>query len=271
MPVKLEIVNDEINYKLITCNCKHGTVGTEHCSVMFPSKKYPCNLNCNSYNKLGGKKMKILIACEESGTVLSAFRERGFTNVWSCDLLPTSGNYPELHLQQDVVEILKEEWDMIIAFPPCTYLTNAGTRHFSRRINPEEKVIAREKLRVKAAEFFMLFANADCAKIAIENPVGWMNSQYRKPNQIIHPYFFGDNYKKRTCLWIKGLQNLVPTNMLPVPEPEYICQGTKCKGKAIGWCEGIKGTTGGQEGRAKARSKTFPGIANAMADQWGGK
>ena len=187
-----------------------------------------------------------------------------------------SGGHPEWHIQGDVLNFLGknkynnyEGWDMILAFPTCTYLTNAGTRHFSRRINTEEKVVAREKLRESAAKFFMLFANADCKKIAIENPVGWMNSQYRKPDQIIHPYYFGDSYKKRTCLWLKGLPNLKPTNMLPVPEPKYICQGTLCKGKAIGWCEGIRGTTGGQEGRAKARSKTFPGIAKAMAEQWG--
>jgi hypothetical protein len=105
--------------------------------------------------------------------------------------------------------------------------------------------------------------------IAIENPVGWMNTAYKKPSQIIHPYYFGDNFKKRTCLWLKGLPNLVPTDMLPPPEPMYVCQGPLSKGKKIGWCEGIKGTTGGQEGRAKARSKTFPGIAKAMAEQWG--
>ena len=211
--------------------------------------------------------MKILIACEESQAVCNAFRQKGH-EAYSCDILPCSGGHPEWHLQQDVTELLKEKWDMIIAFPTCTYLTNAGTRHFSRRINPEEKVVERERLREIAKDFFMLFADADCDKIVIENPVGYMNSQFRKPDQIIHPYYFGDNAKKRTCLWIKGLPMLQPTNMLPVPEPMYICQGELSKGKKIGWCEGIKGTTGGQEGRAKARSKTFPGIAKAMAEQW---
>ncbi len=114
----------------------------------------------------------------------------------------------------------------------------------------------------------MRFVNADCEYIAIENPVGYMNTHYRKPNQIIHPYYFGDPYTKRTCLWLKNLPELQPTNLLPKPEPMYICQGEKCNGKRIGWCEGIKGTTGGQKGRAKARSKTFPGIAKAMAEQW---
>lgn len=214
------------------------------------------------------EKMKILIACEESQAVCKEFRNLGH-EAYSCDILPCSGGHPEWHIKGDVIPLLKKEWDMIIAFPTCTYLTNAGTRHYSRRINSEEKVLAREKLREEAAKFFMLFANANCKRVAIENPVGWMNSQFRKPNQIIHPYYFGDNYKKRTCLWLKGLPKLKPSDILPVPKPEYICQGKLSKGKAIGWCEGIKGTTGGQEGRAKARSKTFPGIAKAMAKQWG--
>ena len=214
--------------------------------------------------------MKILVACEESQAVTIELRKLGH-EAYSCDTETCSGGHPEWHLQQDVIPLLSEKWDMIIAFPPCTYLTNAGTRHFSRRINPEEKVRVREIEREKAAEFFMLFANADCERIAIENPVGWMNRVFRKPDQIIHPYFFGDNAKKRTCLWLKGLSLLKPTNMLPEPKPLYVCQGELSKGKPIGWCEGIKGTTGGQKGRAKARSKTFPGIARAMAEQWAGK
>lgn len=115
----------------------------------------------------------------------------------------------------------------------------------------------------------MSFVNADCEKIAIENPVGYMNTHYRKPDQIIHPYYFGEPYTKRTCLWLKNLPALIPTNIIDKPEPEYICKGEKCNGKKIYWVEGIKGTKGGQEGRAKARSKTFVGIAKAMADQWG--
>jgi site-specific DNA-cytosine methylase len=213
--------------------------------------------------------MKILVACEESQAVTIELRKLGH-EAYSCDIEPCSGGHPEWHLQQDVIPLLKEKWDVIIAFPPCTYLTNAGTRHFSRRINPDWKVDAREKLREEAFEFFMLFANADCDKIAIENPVGYVNSHYRKPDQIIHPYYFGDNAQKRTCLWLKGLPKLESTNMLPKPEPQYMCQGELSKGKPIGWREGIKGTTGGQKGRAKARSKTFPGIAKAMAEQWGG-
>lgn len=212
--------------------------------------------------------MKVLVACEESQAVTKEFRKKGH-EAYSCDILECSGGHPEWHLQQDVTGLLKEQWDMIIAFPTCTYLTNAGTRHFSRRINPEEKVLAREKKREEAKDFFMLFVNAECERIAIENPVGYMNSQYRKPDQIIHPYYFGDDAKKRTCLWLKGLPLLKDTNRIPEPEPMYICQGEKTKGKKIGWCEGMRNIKGGQFERAKARSKTFPGIAKAMAEQWG--
>ena len=231
--------------------------------------------------------MKVLVACEESQAVTIELRKLGH-EAYSCDIEECSGGHPEWHIQQDVLGLVngkcyfytvdgvyhdavsKWRWDMIIAFPPCTYLTSAGTRHYSLKCNPLEKVEARIQEREKAIQFFMAFANADCEKIAIENPVGYMNTHWRKPNQIIHPYYFGDNAKKRTCLWLKGLPELKPTDLLPEPEPMYICEGEKCKGKKIGWCEGIKGTTGGQAGRAKARSKTFPGIARAMAEQWGG-
>jgi len=214
------------------------------------------------------KPCNVLIACEESQAVTKEMRKLGI-NAYSCDIEPCSGGHPEWHILGDAITLLKQKWDMIIAFPPCTYLTCAGTRHFSRKINPDCKVIEREKKRNEAFDFFMLFANTDCPKIAIENPVGWMNTHYRKPDQIIHPYFFGDPVKKRTCLWLKGLPLLKPTNMLLEPEPLYVCEGEKCKGKKIGWCEGIKGIKGGQKERAKARSKTFPGIAQAMANQWG--
>ena len=231
------------------------------------------------------KIMKVLVGCEESQAVTIELRKLGH-EAYSCDVEPCSGGHPEWHIMQDVIPLLNGycefntidkqlhkidgKWNMIIAFPPCTYLTSAGTRHYSLRVNSAEKVQARISEREKAVEFFMAFANADCTKIAIENPVGHMNTSWRKPNQIIHPYYFGDDFKKRTCLWLKGLPELIPTNMLPVPKPKYYCNGEKCKGKAIGWCEGIKGTTGGQKGRAKARSKTFPGIAKAMAEQWAG-
>ena len=237
------------------------------------------------------KKMKILVACEESQAVTKEFRRLGH-EAYSCDIIDQSGGHPEWHIMQDVLPLLNGRcqfettdgvqhsidgrWDMIIAHPPCTYLTSAGTRHYSLRMNPEWKVRQREALRDEAVKFFLAFSNADCERICIENPVGYMNTHWRKPDQIIHPYFFAeqendeDNYvQKRTCLWIKGLPTLKRKSDLPKPKPKYICRGEKCKGKPIGWCEGIKGTTGGQTGRAKARSKTFPGIAKAMAEQWG--
>lgn len=162
---------------------------------------------------------------------------------------------------------------MIIAHPPCTYLSNVGTRQFSLKCCSAEKVINRWEERAKAAIFFMHFALADCEKIAVENPVGFMNSAFRKPDQIIHPYFFAEsvddteNYQlKRTCLWLKGLKPLERKTELPHPEPLY---ELATNGKKIYWCEGIRGTHDGQEGRAKSRSKTFPGIAKAMAEQWG--
>ena len=223
------------------------------------------------------------MACEESQRVCIEFRKLGH-EAYSCDIEDCSGGHPEWHIKQDVIPLLggkcvfttcdgceheiSGKWDLILAFPPCTYLTSAGTRHYSLRCNPPEKVEARIKERESAVQFFMSFTNADCQRIAIENPVGYMNTHWRKPDQIIHPYYFGDNFKKRTCLWLKGLPKLEPTDMLPEPEPMYICQGKKCNGKKIGWCEGMRGIKGGQKERAKARSKTFPGIAKAMAEQF---
>lgn len=238
------------------------------------------------------RKINILVACEESQRVTIEFRKLGH-RAFSCDIIDCSGGHPEWHIKQDVLPLLNGncsfktvdgalhmidgKWDMIIAFPPCTYLTNAGTRHFSLRVNNPENVVNRWKQRAEAAVFFMHFVLADCDKICVENPVGFMNTAYKKSSQIIHPYMFATGYNdtenyvtKRTCLWLKGLGPLKTNNLKP-PAPKYICQGEKCKGKKIGWCEGIKGTSGGQAGRAKARSKTFPGIAKAMAEQWGNK
>ena len=236
--------------------------------------------------------MKVLVACEESQAVTKELRRLGH-EAYSCDIIPCSGGHPEWHIMGDALAVVNGKckfatmdgiqhgiagsWDLLIAFPPCTYLTSAGTRHYSLRVNPEWKVKERIAKRDEAEKFFLAFANADCERIAVENPVGYMNTHYRKPDQIIHPYFFAEseedteNYvQKRTCLWLKNLRPLDRLTVLPVPGPMYICQGDKCKGKRIGWCEGISGTTTGQEGRAKARSKTFPGIAKAMAEQWAG-
>ena len=244
--------------------------------------------------------MKVLIACEESQTVCKAFRAEGH-EAYSCDIQECSGGRPEWHIQGDVLEILNPvplfgtdkkgiafhtcdgefhgfvgKWDLIIAHPPCTYLTNAGTRQYSFKMNPPEKVYARMALREEAADFFMKFVNADCDKICIENPVGYMNTKYRKPDQTVQPYWFAkdendeENYQlKRTCFWLKNLEPLPCNKNMKHPEPMYICEGEKCKGKKIYWCEGSRGNKGGQAARAKARSKTFPAIAKAMADTWG--
>ena len=234
--------------------------------------------------------MKILIACEESQRVCNAFRLKGH-EAYSCDVQPCSGNHPEWHICGDVLPIIQndvkfvtmdgrehyvDKWDMLIAHPPCTYLSNAATRQYSLKRNTPEKVISRWEERARASVFFMQFILAPIDKICVENPVGFMNSAYRKADQIIHPYYFAkgiddvENYhKKRTCLWLKGLEPLKYDKNIPEPEPMYICNGEKRKGKKIGWTEGMRNIKGGQVERAKERSKTFKAIAEAMAEQWG--
>ena len=206
--------------------------------------------------------MKVLLACEESQAVCKEFRALGH-EAFSCDILPCSGGHPEWHLQQDVLPLLKEKWDMIIAFPPCTYLTVTGNRWFNID-RYGEKAIQRHKDRKDAIDFFMTFANADCEKIAIENPVGIMSSEWRKPNQIINPWQFGDAFEKKTCLWLKGLPELKPTNIVEIPPRKRFDSG---KSMPSWYAEAWNLP---KEERAKLRSKTFPGIAKAMAEQWGG-
>lgn len=206
--------------------------------------------------------MKVLIACEESQEVCKAFRALGH-DAYSCDIIECSGGHPEWHLKQDVIPLLNEKWDMIIAFPPCTYLTVTGNRWFNVE-RYGEKAIQRKKCREDAIRFFMAFVNADCDKIAIENPVGVMSTVYRKPNQIVHPYLFGDPERKATCLWLKGLPKLKPTNIV---EPNIIAYKNG-KGTDSPWHMNTIGLP--KEERAKLRSKTFPDIAKAMAEQWGG-
>lgn len=176
------------------------------------------NSNRNKQRKGAKIFMKILCACEESQAVTIQMRKRGH-EAYSCDIVPCSGGHPEWHLQQDVTPLLKEKWDMILAFPPCTFLTVTGNRWFNVE-KYGDKAIQRLKDREFGKEFFMLFANADCEKIAIENPVGIMSSEWRKPDQIIQPYFFGDAAEKKTCLWLKGLPKLQPTNIVENPR-EY--------------------------------------------------
>tara|TARA_R110001632_G_C11184933_1_gene401294 strand:+ start:44 stop:661 length:618 start_codon:yes stop_codon:yes gene_type:complete len=204
--------------------------------------------------------MRILLACEESQEVTKRLRAKGH-EAFSCDILPCSGGKPEWHLQQDVTELLKQKWDMIIAFPPCTFLTVTGNRWFNIE-RYGDKAIKRHADRKEAIEFFKMFANADCDKIVIENPVGVMSSHYQKPNQIINPYQFGDPFEKKTCLWIKGLPNLTPNNVVEPPKRTEFASG---KSMPTWYADAWKLP---KEERAKLRSKTFPGIAQAMADQW---
>lgn len=194
--------------------------------------------------------MKVLVACEESQAVCKAFRARGH-EAFSCDIQECSGGQPEWHIQSDVIPLFRDGWDLVIAHPPCTYLTVAGNRWFKE--NP-----GRAALRELAYEFAMKFVKAyergAIRKLCIENPVGYLNTHYRKPDQIIYPYYFGDSYSKRTCLWLFNLPKLVPDNVV---ECESKCQG--------GWFEHPpKGVP-----RSVWRSKTAPGIARAMAEQWG--
>jgi site-specific DNA-cytosine methylase len=205
--------------------------------------------------------VRILIACEESQVVTKQFRLKGH-EAYSCDIIPTSGDNPEWHLQQDVTELLSQDWDMIIAFPPCTYLTVTGNRWFDIE-KYGDKAIKRHADRKDAISFFMGFANANCDKVVIENPIGVMSSEWRKPNQIINPYQFGDAFEKKTCLWIKGLPSLESTNDVKPPERTRFKSG---KSMPTWYAEAWKLP---KEERAKLRSKTFPGIAKAMAEQWG--
>lgn len=202
--------------------------------------------------------LKVLVACEESQAVCKAFRELGH-EAYSCDIQECSGGHPEWHIQGDVLPLLNEKWDLIIAHPPCTYLTLAGNKWFKPEF--EKRFPERKKQRQEAIDFFMKFANANCKHIAIENPVGVMSSEYRKPDQYIEPFWFGDAEKKKTGLWLKGLPKLTPTNMV---EPVII----HCASGANEPRWHMETMKLPKEERSKARSKTFPGIAKAMAEQW---
>lgn len=228
------------------------------------------------------EKMNVLIACEESQTVCKAFREKGH-EAYSCDIQECSGGHPEWHIIQDVIPLLngncefkttdgkhhkiEGRWDLIIAHPPCTYLTVTQNWCYNREKYGDEKVDAREKNRDEAIKFFLEFTKADCERVAIENPVGCMSSIYQKPSQIIQPYYFGDRAKKTTCLWLKGLPKLEPTNIVDCGEIfEYKGKNGNIK-KYPKWMYDALGKS--KEERQRIRSKTFEGIAKAMAEQWG--
>ena len=221
--------------------------------------------------------MRVLIACEESQEVCKAFREKGH-EAFSCDLQDCSGGHPEWHIKGDCLPLLNGDctfttmsgktitidgkWDLLIAHPPCTDLAVSGARHFA--------VKQKDGRQQKSIVFFMQMALANCEKVAVENPVGIMSSAWRKPDQIIQPYQYGHPVSKKTCLWLKGLPKLEPTTIV---EPEVI----HSKGKSGGY-SGPSWNVYDENGKAlnykdprvaKARSRTYPGIAKAMADQWG--
>lgn len=205
--------------------------------------------------------MKILVACEESQAVTTELRKLGHES-YSCDIEPCSGGHPEWHLQQDVIPLLGDKWDMIVAFPPCTYLTNAGAMRL--RVNGEiqgERMIKAKKAR----KFFMQFYDAACERIAIENPLPGKIHELPPYTQIIEPYMFGDPWKKRTCLWLRGLPPLLPTEIV---EPHGLWVGATSSRRDAK----IHSKYALSPNRnPKIRSKTFPGIAKAMAEQWAGK
>ncbi len=223
--------------------------------------------------------MRVLIACEESQCVCSAFRELGHL-AYSCDIIECSGGHPEWHIKQDVIPLLngncsfitmdgkthsiKGTWDIIIAHPPCTWFSNATMVNLGRKDNPN---VFNEKWREeffqkrdKAFEFFLAIWNCNCPHIAIENVVGWLNTHFRKPTQIIQPFYFGEPYRKATCLWLYNLPMLKPTRVVE-PTSKWVRHTLKNRNDLIGYK--YKGVYG-----SKIRSKTFPGIARAMAKQW---
>lgn len=220
--------------------------------------------------------MNVLIACEESQRVCTAFREKGH-RAFSCDILECSGGHPEWHIKGDVLPLLNgrckftlqngqtdrqtDRWDLIIAHPPCTDLCVSGARWFAEK--------QKDLRQQKAVAFFMHFVLANCDRICIENPIGIMSNVYQKPSQIIQPWWFGDNYSKSTCLWLKGLAPLKP-EIIEQPEIEFVewtdAKTGKKKRQDKFSADALKLPP---EQRARLRSQTFPGIARAMAEQWG--
>ena len=237
--------------------------------------------------------MKVLVACEESQAVTIEFRRRGH-EAYSCDVIECSGGHPEWHIMQDVLPLLGGrcefetmdgtkhqvygKWDMIIAFPPCTHLAVSGAAHFENK-----RADGRQRFGI---EFFCKFLTADCDRISIENPIGIISGGYipkwfpdlaekyglpKKPTQVIHPWMFGDNYSKSTCLWLRGLNPLVPavTEQPELEWKEWVDKKTGKKKRQPLWFYEALVKSKTPEERAMIRSKTFPGIARAMAEQWG--
>lgn len=203
--------------------------------------------------------MKILVACEESQAVTKELRLLGH-EAFSCDLLPCSGGHPEWHLQKSVFDVINDGWDMMIAFPPCTDLAVSGARHFERKIA--------DGSQQKSIQFFMDLINAPIPKIAVENPIGIMSGKYRKPDQIIQPWQFGDKAQKSTCLWLKNLPKLEPTDIVEKGEFfEFTSKKGEKKRMPMWYYQALKDAKTPEQ-RRTLRSKTFKGIAIAMATQW---
>lgn len=200
--------------------------------------------------------MKALVACEESQAVTIELRKLG-VEAWSCDIQECSGGHPEWHLCEDAIDLLDEEWDLIIAHPPCTYLTAAGA---VRLYNNDHTIKDEYRLQQgwEAAKFFMKFLNADCRHVAVENPLPMKVFNLPKYTQLIQPYEYGDPWMKRTCLWLRGLPPLIPTNIV-LPTGYWVGAHGNNKAKR-GFSKGFRDS--------KTRAKTFPGIAHAMATQW---
>lgn len=221
--------------------------------------------------------MKVLVACEESQEVCKAFRAKGH-EAYSCDIQECSGGHPEWHINYSVLQIMRGgcdfitqdgkhheiegTWDLIIAHPPCTYLTVTGNSWFNID-KYSTKAKARYMDRVDAIRFFMEIATCNAKRIAIENPIGIMSNVFRKPDQIIQPYMFGDPAEKKTCLWLMNLPVLKEQNPCEPPERVRFASG---KSMPAWYADAWKLP---KEERSRVRSKTFPGIAKAMADQWG--
>lgn len=207
--------------------------------------------------------MRVLVACEESQAVTIELRRLGH-EAYSCDIEPCSGGHPEWHLQADALEVLKIKWDMIIAFPPCTYLTAAGAiRLFDK--NGEIKDPERFARGGKAAEFFRAFYEADCPRIAVENPVPLRCFGLPRYSQIVEPFHFGDPWRKRTCLWLKGLPPLMATQIVE-PQGLWVSSTSQRRDPTVKQRYALNSNRD-----PKRRAKTFPGIARAMAEQWAGR
>lgn len=209
--------------------------------------------------------MKILIACEESQAVCIEFRKLGF-EAYSCDIMDCSGGHPEWHIKSDVLQVIDKSWDAMIAFPPCTHLAVSGAAWFK-----EKQKDGRQK---QAIDFFMSMINAPIKHIAVENPICIMSKVYKKPDQIINPYYFGDNVPKKTCLWLKNLPPLYHNDkpnlfdsVVTHVKPQYIIGKKDGKKYSVIHYQSINKKN--PDERSKIRSKTFPGIAKAMAEQWG--